>query len=66
MLLNGGFSPLTGFMNKAEYESVCADMKLANGLLWPMPITLDVTEAFAKTLQPGTTKNRACATPKAS
>ncbi|HEX4666127.1 MAG TPA: bifunctional sulfate adenylyltransferase/adenylylsulfate kinase [Chthoniobacterales bacterium] len=56
MLLNGGFSPLTGFMNRADYEGVCADMKLANGLLWPMPITLDVTEAFAKTLQPGTTK----------
>jgi sulfate adenylyltransferase len=56
MLLNGGFSPLTGFMNKADYESVCADMKLASGLLWPMPITLDVTEAFAKTLQPGSTK----------
>ena len=56
MLLNGGFSPLTGFMNKADYESVCSDMKLASGLLWPMPITLDVTEAFAKTLQPGSTK----------
>jgi sulfate adenylyltransferase len=56
LLLNGGFSPLTGFMNRADYESVCADMKLASGLLWPMPITLDVTEAFAKTLQPGSTK----------
>ena len=56
MLLNGGFSPLTGFMNKAEYESVCGDMKLASGLLWPMPITLDVTEAFAKTLKSGSSK----------
>ena len=53
LLLNGGFSPLTGFMNKADYESVCSDMRLRSGLLWPMPITLDVTEAFAKTLQPG-------------
>ena len=53
MLLNGGFSPLTGFMNKDEYESVCDQMRLKNGLLWPMPITLDVTEAFAKTLKPG-------------
>jgi sulfate adenylyltransferase len=53
LLLNGGFSPLTGFMNKADYESVCSDMRLSSGLLWPMPITLDVTEAFAKTLQPG-------------
>jgi len=56
MLLNGGFSPLTGFMNKAEYESVCSDMKLSSGFLWPMPITLDVTEAFAKTLKSGSSK----------
>ena len=56
MLLNGGFSPLTGFMNKADYESVCSKMRLSSGLLWPMPITLDVTEALAKTLQPGSSK----------
>jgi sulfate adenylyltransferase len=56
MLLTGGFSPLTGFMNKADYESVCSDMRLSSGVLWPIPITLDVTEAFAKTLQPGSTK----------
>ena len=53
LLLNGGFSPLTGFMNKADYEGVCSDMKLASGVLWPMPTTLDVTEAFAKTLKSG-------------
>jgi len=56
LLLNGGFSPLTGFMNKADYESVCSNMTLASGVLWPMPITLDVTEAFAKTLKPGSSK----------
>ena len=56
MVLNGGFSPLTGFMNKADYESVCSKMRLSSGLLWPMPITLDVTEAFAKTLHSGSTK----------
>lgn len=55
MLLNGGFSPLTGFMNQADYESVCSGMRLKSGVLWPIPITLDVTEAFAKTLQPGST-----------
>jgi sulfate adenylyltransferase len=53
LLLNGGFSPLRGFMTKADYESVCKNMKLADGVLWPMPITLDVTEAFAQTLKPG-------------
>jgi sulfate adenylyltransferase len=56
MLLNGGFSPLAGFMNKADYESVCSNMRLSSGLLWPMPITLDVPEAFAKTLHSGITK----------
>ena len=56
LLLNGGFSPLTGFMKRDDYEAVCNDMHLVNGLLWPMPITLDVSEAFAKTLKPGSTK----------
>ncbi len=53
LLISGGFSPLRGFMTKADYESVCHNMKLANGLIWPMPITLDVTEEFAKQLKAG-------------
>jgi sulfate adenylyltransferase len=56
LLLTGGFSPLRGFMSRADYEGVCHDMRLANGTLWPMPITLDVTEEFAKKLTPGTSK----------
>ncbi len=56
MLLNGGFSPLTGFMNQADYEGVCHDMHLKSGILWPIPITFDVSEAFAKNLTPGSTK----------
>jgi sulfate adenylyltransferase len=56
LLLSGGFSPLRGFMTRADYESVCHDMRLKSGVIWPMPITLDVTEAFAKTLKPGSTK----------
>jgi sulfate adenylyltransferase len=53
LLLNGGFSPLRGFINRADYESVCASMRLANGLIWPVPITLDVNEEFARQLKPG-------------
>lgn len=53
LLLSGGFSPLRGFMNRKDYEGVCHNMKLASGILWPMPITLDVAEAFAKSLKPG-------------
>ncbi len=56
LLLTGGFSPLRGFMTRADYEGVCNNMRLADGTLWPMPITLDVTEEFAKKLTPGTSK----------
>ncbi|HMC74326.1 MAG TPA: sulfate adenylyltransferase, partial [Terriglobales bacterium] len=56
LLLSGGFSPLRGFMTRKDYEGVCHNMKLASGVLWPMPITLDVTEQLAKTLSPGTSK----------
>jgi sulfate adenylyltransferase len=56
LLLNGGFSPLRGFMNRADYEGVCHNMRLANGTLWPIPITLDVSEEFARKLTPGSSK----------
>src|SRR5437899_54289 len=56
LLLNGGFSHLRGFMTKADYEGVCHNMKLTSGVLWPIPITLDVTESFAKALKPGASK----------
>ena len=53
MLSNGSFSPLTGFMKKADYESVCDKMRLADGTLWTMPITLDVSKEFAEKIKPG-------------
>ena len=53
MLLNGGFSPLQGYLNQADYEAVVTDMRLYDGTLWPLPITLDVEEAFANGLKPG-------------
>jgi sulfate adenylyltransferase len=56
LLLSGGFSPLRGFMNRVDYEGVCHHMRLSNGVLWPMPITLDVTEEFAKSLKPGSSR----------
>lgn len=49
----GGFSPLTGFMEKADYESVVIDMRLKNGLPWAIPITLPVSEAIAESLTIG-------------
>jgi sulfate adenylyltransferase len=56
LLMSGGFSPLRGFMNKRDYEGVCREMRLASGVLWPIPITLDVTDDFAKSLKPGSSK----------
>src|SRR5690242_10619403 len=52
MLATGAFSPLTSFMGQADYESVCAQMRLADGRLWPIPVTLDVSRAFADKLKP--------------
>jgi sulfate adenylyltransferase len=53
LLLNGAFSPLEGFLGKADYDGVVENMRLADGTLWPMPITLDVSQAFADGLEVG-------------
>jgi sulfate adenylyltransferase len=55
LLLNGAFSPLDGFLGRADYESVLDEMRLASGALWPIPITLGVTPAFADGLEIGET-----------
>ncbi|MEE8497790.1 MAG: adenylyltransferase, partial [Acidimicrobiia bacterium] len=53
LLANGGFSPLTGFLGKEEYDTVIEDMRLPDGTLWPMPITLDIDGDTAAALSPG-------------
>ncbi|MGN6481162.1 bifunctional sulfate adenylyltransferase/adenylylsulfate kinase [Luteibacter sp.] len=53
LLLNGAFSPLEGFMTFDDYSHVVHRMRLSNGLLWPMPITLDVSEEAAERLSIG-------------
>jgi sulfate adenylyltransferase len=55
LMTNGGFSPLDGFLRRAAYESVCASMRLTDGLLWPVPVVLDVPEERAKAWKEGQT-----------
>ena len=49
----GAFSPLTGFLTKADYESVVRDIRLGNGLVWSIPITLPVSREVADELREG-------------
>lgn len=53
MLSMGAYTPLDGFMGRADWKGVCADMKLANGLFWPIPITLTADKALADTIGNG-------------
>lgn len=53
LLMNGGFNPLKGFLSEADYDSVVDNMRLTSGELWPMPITLDVSEKEADTIEIG-------------
>src|SRR4030067_697960 len=54
MLGIGGFTPLDGFMTRADWEGVCDGMRMSNGLFWPIPITLSTSKATADTLKTGT------------
>lgn len=53
LLMNGGFNPLKGFLNEEDYNGVVENMRTADGALWPIPITLDVNEAFANGIELG-------------
>ena len=53
MIMNGGFSPLIGFLNQEDYDAVCAGMRLQNNDLWSIPITLDITEIASENLASG-------------
>lgn len=53
MLGIGGFTPLDGFMTRADWEGVCDGMKMANGLFWPIPITLSTGQHTADGIKTG-------------
>ncbi len=53
LLVTGAFSPLRGFMGRTDYESVLSRMRLADGTLWPVPVTLAVPRGLAEKLSRG-------------
>ena len=53
LIATGAFSPLTGFMNQSDYMTVLTDMRLANGTIWSLPITLSVSKATSEKLSIG-------------
>jgi sulfate adenylyltransferase len=54
MLGIGGFTPLDGFMTHADWQGVCDGMTMANGLFWPVPITLSTSQSTADAIPTGT------------
>ena len=53
MMASGAFTPLAGFLRRDDYQGVVRDMRLAGGLLWPIPVTLAVTEEEAGRIAEG-------------
>jgi sulfate adenylyltransferase len=53
LIATGGFSPLNGFLARSDYQRVCEEMRLADGTLWPIPITLDISDEDAAGLETG-------------
>ena len=53
LMMNGGFTPLDGFMDRDSYEHVLESMRLPGGTLWPVPSILDVGREFGKAIEPG-------------
>ncbi len=53
MMATGAFSPLTGFVGKADFDSICSNLRLADGTVWPIPITLAVDDQIEAALRPG-------------
>src|SRR5256885_8423965 len=53
MIAIGAFSPLTGFMGQKDFEGVCKNMRLASGVVWPIPVVLSPSDEVTAKINPG-------------
>src|SRR5437588_2717888 len=53
MIAIGAFSPLSGFLGKADFTRVCKEMRLANGTVWPIPVILSPSDEVAGSTKEG-------------
>ena len=53
LLINGGYSPLDGYLGAADHQRVCSEMRLADGVFWPIPVVLNIPDELADTLAAG-------------
>ncbi len=51
MIATGAYSPLEGFLDRSDYSAVCANMRLANGVVWSIPVTLPLSDEQAGTIR---------------
>ena len=50
LLSNGSFRPLESFLSQADYNQVCKEMRLTSGVIWPIPVVLDVPRKIVNQL----------------
>jgi len=53
LLINGGYSPLDGYLGAADHQMVCSEMRLADGIFWPIPVVLNISDELADSLATG-------------
>jgi len=53
LLINGGYSPLDGYLGAADHQTVCSEMRLADGVFWPIPVVLNIPDELADSLTTG-------------
>ena len=53
LLINGAYSPLDSYLGAADHQTVCSEMRLADGVFWPIPVVLNIPDELADSLAIG-------------